>query len=62
MSIPGKKSPGMNIDVFLRPLIEELKALWNTWVDCRDVKEKKTLHYVLCWFGQSMTTCICDAF
>jgi hypothetical protein len=56
MLIPGKKSPGMNIDVYLRSLIDELKELWNNGVDCRDVKERKTLHYVLCYFGQSMTS------
>jgi hypothetical protein len=51
MLIPGKKSPGMNIDVFLRPLIEELKELGNTGVDCRDVKEKEnfTLCAMLLW-------------
>jgi hypothetical protein len=51
MLIPGKKSPGLNIDVYLRPLIEELKELWNTGVDCRDVKEKEnfTLRAMLLW-------------
>jgi hypothetical protein len=29
MLIPGKKSSGMNIDVYLRPLIDELKELWE---------------------------------
>ena len=28
MLIPGSKSPGMNIDVYLQPLIDELKELW----------------------------------
>ena len=27
--IPGKSSPGINIDVFLQPLIHELKLLWD---------------------------------
>ncbi|KAL5573205.1 hypothetical protein UlMin_022802 [Ulmus minor] len=27
--IPGPKSPGKDFDVFLRPLIEELKVLWD---------------------------------
>jgi hypothetical protein len=51
MLIPCKKSPGMNIDVYLRPLIEELKELWNTGVDSRDVKEKEnfTLRVMLLW-------------
>ena len=27
--IPGKSSPGNNIDIYLQPLIEELKVLWD---------------------------------
>nr|GEZ53003.1 hypothetical protein [Tanacetum cinerariifolium] len=27
--IPGPKSPGKDIDVYLRPLIEDLKVLWD---------------------------------
>jgi len=27
--IPGPKQPGNNIDVYLRPLIEELLLLWG---------------------------------
>jgi len=56
MLIPGKKTPGMNIDVYLRPLIDELKELWNTGVNCRDVKAKENFTYVLCYFGQSTTS------
>ena len=29
MIIPGKRAPGNDIDVYLLPLIEELKELWN---------------------------------
>ena len=41
----------MNIDVYLRPLIDELKELWNTGVNCRDVKAKEnfTLRAMLLW-------------
>ncbi|KAF7116710.1 hypothetical protein RHSIM_RhsimUnG0018000 [Rhododendron simsii] len=28
--IPGDKQPGIDIDVYLRPLIDELKELWHT--------------------------------
>ena len=28
--IPGPSSPGKNMDVFLQPLVEELKELWET--------------------------------
>ncbi|GKB27459.1 reverse transcriptase domain-containing protein, partial [Tanacetum coccineum] len=27
--IPGPKSPGKDIDVYFRPLIEDLKVLWD---------------------------------
>jgi hypothetical protein len=51
MLIPGKKSSGMNIYVYLRPLIDKLKEMWNNGVDCRDVKEKEnfTLCAMLLW-------------
>jgi hypothetical protein len=52
MVIPGPKSLGMNIDVYLRPLIAELKDLWVkgvlTWDD-------KVLPYMLFCFGELMT-------
>ncbi|XP_062076592.1 uncharacterized protein LOC133781568 [Humulus lupulus] len=34
--IPGPKSPGKDMDVFLRPLVDELKQLWINGVDTRD--------------------------
>ncbi|XP_074560392.1 uncharacterized protein LOC141816527, partial [Curcuma longa] len=41
MVIPGPKSPGKNIDVFLRPLIDELRELWTTGVKTYDVCSKQ---------------------
>ncbi|XP_056698305.1 uncharacterized protein [Spinacia oleracea] len=47
--IPGKQGPGMNIDVYLQPLIHELKLLWEG-VDAFDAysgknfKMRATLH------------------
>jgi hypothetical protein len=41
MLIPGPKSPGMDIDVYLRPLILELKDLWNNGAKTRDAGTKK---------------------
>nr|XP_043619647.1 uncharacterized protein LOC122591444 [Erigeron canadensis] len=35
--IPGPKSPGTDIDVFLRPLVDELKTLWSDGVVTKDV-------------------------
>ena len=34
--IPGPQSPGKDMDVFLRPLIEELKELCESGIDTRD--------------------------
>jgi hypothetical protein len=51
MLIPRPKSHGMNIDVYLQPLIDELIELWvkvvETWDE--DKKEKFTLHALLLW-------------
>ncbi|XP_012701433.1 uncharacterized protein LOC101786371 [Setaria italica] len=47
----GPKSPGMNIDVYLQPLIDELKELWVKGVETWDAKVKKnfTLRALLLW-------------
>ncbi|XP_062085595.1 uncharacterized protein LOC133791693 [Humulus lupulus] len=39
--IPGPKSPGKDIDVYLRPLIDELKELWEKGVKTYDLSSKK---------------------
>ena len=39
--IPGPKSPTKDFDVFMRPLIDELKVLWNAGTDCFDAHEGK---------------------
>ncbi|XP_071705362.1 uncharacterized protein [Rutidosis leptorrhynchoides] len=36
MLIPGPKSPGKDIDVYLRPLVDELKILWSEGVVTHD--------------------------
>ncbi|XP_074352803.1 uncharacterized protein LOC141691955 [Apium graveolens] len=38
--IPGPKSPGKNLNVYLRPLIDELKVLWKDGVQTWDVATK----------------------
>src|ERR1044072_556368 len=40
--IPGPKSPGNDIDVFLQPLIEELKELWESGVEKYDASKNQT--------------------
>jgi hypothetical protein len=51
MLIPGPKSHGMDIDVYLRPLILEVKDLWNNGVKTRDAGTKKNfrLRAILLW-------------
>ena len=51
MLIPGPKSLGINIDVYLQPLIDELKDLWVKGIETWDAKVKKnfTLRAILLW-------------
>jgi len=39
--IPGPKAPGNDIDVFLQPLIDELKVLWQVGVRTYDAHSKE---------------------
>ena len=34
--IPGATSPGIAIDVYLQPLVEELRELWDVGVEAYD--------------------------
>lgn len=49
--IPGPTSPGRNIDVYLRPLIDELKELWEVGIETYDAfsKENFKLHAAIMW-------------
>ncbi|XP_059654530.1 uncharacterized protein LOC132301279 isoform X1 [Cornus florida] len=49
--IPGPKGPGNDIDVYLQPLIEELKELWVEGVDTYDTSRKGMfrMHAALLW-------------
>ena len=51
MMIPGARSPGVSIDVYLQPLIDELKVLWEEGVRTWDAKAKNNfdLHEHLLW-------------
>ncbi|CAA7029746.1 unnamed protein product [Microthlaspi erraticum] len=41
MIIPGKQMPGNDIDVYLQPLIKELKELWDDGVQAFDASTKE---------------------
>ncbi|XP_039116440.1 uncharacterized protein LOC120251851 [Dioscorea cayenensis subsp. rotundata] len=49
--IPGKQMPGNDIDVYLQPLIRELKELWCNGVNTYDSfkKEMFKMHAALLW-------------
>ncbi|XP_050229112.1 uncharacterized protein LOC126678253 [Mercurialis annua] len=49
--IPGPDGPGDAIDVYLQPLIEELKELWDNGVETFDasIEKKFRLHAALLW-------------
>ncbi|KAL5578957.1 hypothetical protein UlMin_011399 [Ulmus minor] len=49
--IPGPRQPGNDIDVYLEPLVEDLKKLWNKGVFAYDAYEKRSfnLKAMLLW-------------
>ena len=49
--IPGPTSLGNDIDMYLQPLVEELKELWEVGVETFDVSSKKSfqVHAALLW-------------
>ncbi|XP_060194586.1 uncharacterized protein LOC132623787 isoform X2 [Lycium barbarum] len=49
--IPGPQAPGKDIDVYLRPLIDELKELWNDGVETFDTStgECFKMHAAVLW-------------
>ena len=49
--IPGPKAPGQDIDVFLQPLVHELKQLWEEGVPAFDMYQMQhfTLKGMLIW-------------
>nr|XP_027086532.1 uncharacterized protein LOC113708268 [Coffea arabica] len=49
--IPGPYAPGNNIDVYLQPLIAELKELWDIGVTTYDASSKENfqMHAALLW-------------
>ncbi|XP_062118959.1 uncharacterized protein LOC133832664 [Humulus lupulus] len=51
MLIPGPKQPGNDIDIYLKPLIEDLKLLWNEGVDAHDALDNTNfkLRAILMW-------------
>ena len=56
MIIPGPKSPGNNIDVYLQPLIDELNVLWEDGVETYDAATKKNSRCMHACCGPLVTT------
>ena len=40
--IPGPRSPGNDIDIYLQPLIDKLKLLWDSGVETYDASRNET--------------------
>ena len=49
--IPGPTSPRNDIDMYLQPLVEELKELWDVRVEMFDMSTKRSfqMHIALLW-------------
>ncbi|XP_057425376.1 uncharacterized protein LOC130718765 [Lotus japonicus] len=49
--IPGPKGPGIDIDVYLQPLIDDLKDLWDEGIETYDASSRQNfqLHAALLW-------------
>ncbi|XP_020094140.1 uncharacterized protein LOC109714114 [Ananas comosus] len=49
--IPGPCGPGNNIDIYLQPLIDELKELWEVGVETYDAYKKQNfvMHAAILW-------------
>jgi hypothetical protein len=49
--IPGPNSPGNDIDVYLQPLIDDLKELWDVGIETYDASSSRNfqLHAALLW-------------
>ena len=49
--IPGPRSPGNDIDIYLQPLIDELKLLWDSGVETYDASRNETfqMRVTLMW-------------
>ncbi|XP_072054359.1 uncharacterized protein [Arachis hypogaea] len=56
--IPGPKSPGNDIDIYLQPLIEELKELWEVGVETYDASKNETfpMYTALLWTISDFST------
>jgi len=57
--IPGPKAPGNDIDVFLEPLIDEVKVLWEVGVRTYDAHTKEffDMFAVLMWTVHDFSCC-----
>ena len=54
--IPGPMSLGQNLDVYLRPLIDELKILWDDGVLTYNAHKKQNFNMKVVFYGQSVTS------
>ena len=58
--IPGPYRPRNKIDIYLKPLVDELKELWEEGVETYDAysKEHFHMHAILLWTILDLVTCL----
>ena len=62
MVIPGPSSPGRNIDVCLRPMIDELTQLWSSGALTYDISRKQNFVMKAALMGLSMISQLMEWF
>ena len=50
MMISGPRQPGIGIVIYLSPLIEELRKLWDEWIDVFDGNRNETFKFLVMVF------------
>ena len=48
--ISGPRQTGNDIDVYLTPLVDDLKNLWEVGVEAYDAHQKEFFFYIKCYF------------
>ncbi|XP_021756929.1 uncharacterized protein LOC110722015 [Chenopodium quinoa] len=59
--VPGPKNPKGNLDVYMKPLIEELKELWDVGATTYDISQRKNfnLRAAILWTISDLRTMVC---
>ena len=52
--IPGPQQPGNDIDVYIAPLVEDLRKMWDEGVSMIDAHADEEFPYVQCFYAPLM--------